>query len=224
MCLIIAAPSGQPTPKKHLENAYAAGNSDGWGVSYWTGTKVLVRKGFAKEEMLRAAEFVVDKPHVIHLRWATAGLKSLANCHPFKVHKGMYLAHNGILPFQPDKGDTRSDTAVLVDMLKVFSPDNILESLKTLGEMIGRGNKLAIQRGPDIHYANGEYGKWEGERWYSNDYYHLDNWGKWDDKYVYDPDSEWEKWLMEEEYGKEGHLDRHERLHIRRSKNNACSL
>lgn len=196
MCLIIAAPSGQPTPKKHLENAYLAGNNDGWGISYWTGTKVLVRKGFDMQELLRAAKFVEEKPHVIHLRWATAGHKSLENCHPFRVHKNMYLSHNGILPFQPEKGDSRSDTAILAGMLRVFSPDNIVASLKTLGDMIGRGNKLAIQRGPDIHLVNGEQGLWTEDRWYSNDYYHLDTWGR---MYHDEPLTEWEKWLMEQD-------------------------
>lgn len=197
MCLIIAAPSGQATPKEHLENAYNAGNNDGWGVSYWTGTKVLVLKGFDLKGLIDAAAKVATMPHVIHLRWGTHGLRSYDNCHPFKIRKDLYMAHNGILPIQPPKGSVRSDTAVLAGMLKSFETDVLLapDNLSALGEMIGSGNKLTFQFRDEIHIVNEEMGKWFGDRWYSNDYYHLDRWGS----YVFDETSEWEKWLMEEE-------------------------
>lgn len=199
MCLIIAAPSGQATPKEHLENAYNAGNNDGWGISYWDGNKVLVRKGFELKSLLKAANDSVLYPHVIHLRWATHGLKDYDNCHPFKIRKDLYMAHNGILPIRPSTGDNRSDTALLAGMLKSFSTDVLLspENLTALGKMITTGNKLTFQFRDEIHIVNENQGYWYGDRWYSNDYYHLDKWGG----YVFDDvESEWEKWLREEEY------------------------
>lgn len=197
MCLIIAAPSGQATPTDHLENAYNSGNDDGWGISYWDGTKVLVLKGFDLKALTKAARSVVAKPHVIHLRWATHGTKTYDNVHPFKIRKDLYMAHNGILPIRPDDKDTRSDTALLADMLKPFKPDVLLstDNLKALGKMIAPANKLTFQFRDEIHIVNEEQGYWYGDRWYSNDYYHLDKWGS----YVFDETSEWEKWLMEEE-------------------------
>lgn len=198
MCLIIAAPSGQATPKEHLENAYNAGNNDGWGISYWDGTKVLVRKGFELESLLNAANDSVIYPHVIHLRWATHGAKTYDNVHPFKIRKDLYMAHNGILPIRPGKDDKRSDTALLAGMLKSFSTDVLLspENLAALGKMITTGNKLTFQFRDEIHIVNENQGYWYGDRWYSNDYYHLGKWGS----YVFDDtESEWEKWLKEEE-------------------------
>ena len=214
MCLIVAAPNGQLTPEKHIRNAYVAGNSDGWGISYWTGTKVLVRKGFDLAGLVAASRIVEGKPYVLHLRWATSGNKTLNNCHPFKIRKDLYMAHNGVLPFQPEKGDTKSDTALLADILRRFSPEHIIDNLDNLGLMIGMGNKLAFQFRDQIHIANEYLGYWNEGLWYSNDYYHVDEWALWTDNYVYDFDSEWEKWLFEEEEKTHGY---------RRNKSFICS-
>ena len=49
---------------------------------------------FADDEFIRAARAARAAAFVSHVRWATAGGRTLANTHPFTM-QGRIMAHNG---------------------------------------------------------------------------------------------------------------------------------
>jgi predicted glutamine amidotransferase len=74
-------------------------NVDGSGIGFFgpSGTPVLDKQpepAFADEEFLREAKQARSVTFVAHVRYATAGGRTMANTHPFAMH-GRIMAHNG---------------------------------------------------------------------------------------------------------------------------------
>jgi glutamine amidotransferase len=74
-------------------------NVDGSGIGYFdsSGTPVLDKQpepAFADEEFVREAKQARSVTFVAHVRYATAGSRTMANTHPFTMH-GRIMAHNG---------------------------------------------------------------------------------------------------------------------------------
>jgi predicted glutamine amidotransferase len=74
-------------------------NEDGSGIGFFdpAGTPVLDKQpepAFSDEEFVREARQVSSAVFVAHVRWATAGGRTVQNTHPFTMH-GRIMAHNG---------------------------------------------------------------------------------------------------------------------------------
>lgn len=191
MCLIIANPSGILPPDEYIINGFE-NNGDGWGVMWTDGLRIHVEKGFDLQTLLPAVDALAGHPYVIHFRFATHGLRSRDNLHPFKLTKRLYMAHNGILDV-PELDHTKSDTWHFAQLLKpVLAKDpSLLQSdhfLSYLGKTIGSGNKLAfLDVQGRVSIVNRERGVTEDGIWYSNSYsLYASSW-------VSYRDSDWDK-------------------------------
>jgi len=74
-------------------------NVDGSGIGFFdpAGHPVLDKQpepAFSDEEFIRAAKHAESTTFVAHVRWATAGGRTVANTHPFAM-SGRIMAHNG---------------------------------------------------------------------------------------------------------------------------------
>ena len=74
-------------------------NVDGSGIGYFdpAGKPVLDKQpepAFSDEEFIRAARQATSTTFVAHVRWATAGGRTVENTHPFAMG-GRIMAHNG---------------------------------------------------------------------------------------------------------------------------------
>jgi glutamine amidotransferase len=74
-------------------------NADGSGIGFFdaAGRPVLDKQpepAFRDEEFIREARQAESATFVAHVRWATAGGRTVANTHPFAMH-GRIMAHNG---------------------------------------------------------------------------------------------------------------------------------
>ncbi len=105
MCLIAIKPANVVLPD-YLVKSATLRNPDGFGALWHDGSVLRVRRYTppykeAIEDYRKAFKAVLDECYafeaVIHLRQATHGGISESNTHPFKVVKGLYMVHNGIL-------------------------------------------------------------------------------------------------------------------------------
>jgi len=74
-------------------------NVDGSGIGYFdqAGQSILDKQpepAFSDEEFIREAKQAVSTTFVAHVRWATAGSRTVRNTHPFAM-RGRVMAHNG---------------------------------------------------------------------------------------------------------------------------------
>jgi predicted glutamine amidotransferase len=74
-------------------------NADGSGIGFFdaAGRPVLDKQpepAFRDDEFTREARQAESATFVAHVRWATAGGRTVANTHPFAMH-GRIMAHNG---------------------------------------------------------------------------------------------------------------------------------
>ena len=74
-------------------------NADGSGIGFFgsDGAPVLDKQpepAFRDEEFIREARQAESATFVAHVRWATAGGRTVQNTHPFAMH-GRIMAHNG---------------------------------------------------------------------------------------------------------------------------------
>lgn len=201
MCILMYfAPDAFPT-NEELVNA-CVNNPDGFGwaiIADDDSRRIITGHSMDADEAI--VGFLADrKEHpgqsaIFHARIATHGSTSLDNCHPFAVQhrilKGhgnrevvgeMWMAHNGILPCQPVKGDRRSDTRILAqDILMRRFPH--LDSDKTRRRFeawMGMSKVVILSTDPayrqQSYVFNSQLGYWlkdanGNDMWYSNTSY-----------------------------------------------------
>lgn len=160
-------------------------NSDGFGFAVIADDHIIVGRGMDIDLMLdqyaEAVELYPDSPSLFHLRLATHGDVNIANTHPFYVDstRRTVMAHNGILPIDVPKHETRSDT-------RIFAEDwfphigiaalNSRKSRKKLRKFTGSYNKLAFltvdpESAVPYRIIGEDLGHWREGTWYSNDSY-----------------------------------------------------
>ena len=126
-----------------------------------------------------------------HARWATHGVQTVDNCHPFQVGKDTktYLAHNGILSVLEDSADLRSDTRIFAEDLlpsiggapSLDNPQiwNMLEDFTTGSKVVVLTlNPNAKHQCYLLHEEKG----WHDDDgvWWSNDSCYINKWeGSW---------------------------------------------
>lgn len=74
-------------------------NADGAGIGFFYAARAPVldkqpEPAYADEEFIREARQASSATFVAHVRWATAGGRTVQNTHPFAMH-GRIMAHNG---------------------------------------------------------------------------------------------------------------------------------
>lgn len=129
MCCIIQLPAGKMLMKERLVNV-TLNNPHGFGIVTVDKGKLDIYKSFHEdgndpdhvEEELNKR---VNLERFLHLRYATAGEKSIDNTHPFKVYEGkdnhtVVFMHNGSLHKFKETGSDRSDTYHFAE--KLLSP------------------------------------------------------------------------------------------------------
>jgi predicted glutamine amidotransferase len=147
MCLIYCNKLDSTPNYVALENALAS-NPDGIGTMGWNGSEWIVERHLVTDDHIG----LIDKlsgynRYAIHYRYATHGLVSIANCHPFNLGGGWCMMHNGVLGITPTKPH-RSDTWQLAQYLKTigvsqFTNRQLKAFLPVLKQCIG-GDRILI--------------------------------------------------------------------------------
>lgn len=192
MCVIISRNPGIELPFDKLENACIT-NSDGWGLSVADRGKLeTVTKydpaGNNAEEIARILEQTKEQRVFLHLRYSTAGTKSIDNCHPFQsatlkddgrdisfMHNGTIYAFKGASDFSDTYNFNQEIVSPLCKMMLAADPDSnplqnkLLERL--LKEYAGGGSVFLLydQDGNEIIINKDKGHQYEGW-WASNTY------------------------------------------------------
>jgi len=150
MCLAILKPENQKVDEFHMQTAFD-NNDDGAGFAYVEKGKVVIEKGFMTfKPFWEALVPHMDKPMLIHFRWATHGLVDKDNCHPFKVAPDLAMIHNGIISGIEGVDALTSDTNAFVKHyvgpMNRGNPRIIYSEYGklVLEKLIGSGSKLVF--------------------------------------------------------------------------------
>lgn len=112
MCILIKHAADTVFSRDDIADFHAH-NSDGFGVMYLHKNRVVTAKILPKSAD-DAYEFYLLHAHgrecALHGRMRTHGAIDEANCHPYKVIKGVYLMHNGVLDTGNEWNKSKSDT------------------------------------------------------------------------------------------------------------------
>ncbi|HSJ75496.1 MAG TPA: class II glutamine amidotransferase [Gemmatimonadales bacterium] len=161
-------------------------NDDGHGFAIVdrVGGRIIVDRGMDAKDMIRT--FVLQRRHypegpaLFHSRLATDGGINLLNTHPFTIggDTRTVLAHNGIMPVRPAKGDPRSDTRIVAEdfIPRAFGTLRRRRARLAFQRWLTPANKVVIltvdPRFRDNAFVLNEHaGTWEDGVWYSNDAY-----------------------------------------------------
>lgn len=178
MCILIHHPINTRFGNEQLQDFFHK-NPDGFGAIVKRGDTVEVLKSVGTLEEIIALydREVAGHEAVIHFRMKTHGEIDLANCHPYEVMPGLWMAHNGILSTGNAKDPKMSDTYHYInDFLRPLlerDPDLLYQVSfqKLVAGHIGSSNKFAFMdssgRTIIINEASGI--NHEGV-WYSNTY------------------------------------------------------
>lgn len=183
MCVLICTLGSDMPTRKQLENG-CQNNPDGAGyvILYEDGT-IITNKSLRDLDMIDEYLLNVAKPYVVasmfHARIGTSGGVNDRNCHPFKVTKGTYLAHNGIMNcVEVPNGSPDSDTAIFARMFKNMGGVTGLNNPDAWAlweAALGKGNKVGIiTNEPNaplpLIILNEEQGFWDDGKnvWFSN--------------------------------------------------------
>ena len=206
MCVICYAPANTIPTEDQLENACLS-NPDGFGWAVRTDDGIITGRtmdadnGIDRFLDLRGKWMQYDA--TFHARITTHGETRLDNNHPFRVgDKRTVLFHNGMLPINLPKGETRSDT-------RVFAEDRLTKmGLGTLDNKKYRrglekwmsGSKMVIMTErydmrKQTYILNEKDGKWDHGLWWSNDSYKTKP--RWMTTWTRQDDEEYAKWWSE---------------------------
>lgn len=185
MCIIIYKPADKKIEKSVLEGCFEVhGDGAGFMFNDPETQQLNVLKGFFTfKDFWNAYQSFEDFQCVIHFRWATHGVKDIANCHPFYVNENLAFAHNGVIHDVKEWDKNFSDTwhfnqAILKNLIREAPEIWKSKQLRFLVErFIGGGNKLVFlnNRG-EYRIYNEQAGVWDDGCWYSNETY---QWGIW---------------------------------------------
>lgn len=185
MCILIHHPKDACFTSEQLADFYSK-NSDGFGAIVKNGNTVEVIKNVGSLAEIEDLYYdqVACHEAVIHFRMKTHGEIDIANCHPYEVVPGIWMAHNGVLRTGNAKDPKMSDTwHYIQDFLKPMlqaHPELMTNPgfIKFVGDHIGPSNKFALmnEKG-DVSIINREsgYDFWDLANkdltvWYSNTY------------------------------------------------------
>jgi len=180
MCIICAINKGEKFTQTEFENCWD-GNPHGGGYTYINPEAKLITFKSMDFDVFRNQfdkDFTAQgkySPFLVHFRIASAGTISIANNHPFKVHRGLVMAHNGTISGVRDTRDSRSDTKVFVEEYLRHMPQNFLLNRganRLIKAIIGSSNKLVFLNSEGLFTIfNDSLGEVDDGRWFSNSSY-----------------------------------------------------
>ncbi|HVI43429.1 MAG TPA: class II glutamine amidotransferase [Chitinophaga sp.] len=153
-------------------------NPDGGGIAYTDGSNLKVYKEMHSVEKLYTHYLRIRQdntlPMILHFRIATSGSIDKENCHPFEVHPGLVMAHNGIIE-HVEPTEEINDTRLFVDLLKGL-PDDFLDNpaiCQLISVFIGYSKLIFLDRYGEFRIINDELGHWDKahRNWFSNHSY-----------------------------------------------------
>jgi len=178
MCILIHHPKNTVFSSEQIADFYYS-NSDGFGAIVKDGATVEVIKSVGTLAEINALynKEVAGKEAIIHLRMKTHGEINLANCHPYEVIHGLWMAHNGILRQGYNIDPKMSDTWQFIQthLRPILSRDPSMihnHGFQALIEdSIGASNKFAFmdEQGAVV-IINKDAGIVHNDVWYSNTY------------------------------------------------------
>jgi hypothetical protein len=185
MCILIHHPKDACFTSAQLADFYSK-NSDGFGAIVKKGNTVEVIKNIGTLSEIEDLYYdqVACHEAVIHFRMKTHGDIDIANCHPYEVVPGIWMAHNGVLRTGNAKDPKMSDTwHYIQDYLKPMlqaHPELMTNQgfIKFVGDHIGTSNKFALMNeagevsiiNRDAGYDFWDLGNQDLTVWYSNTY------------------------------------------------------
>lgn len=177
MCLIIASPDAEPIDFYTCRAATRA-NMDGFGIAYLRPSGVGIRKYqyLDPRDQVRLIRKAARRgPYIVHWRLACAhGDKQQVNkrlAHPFRLSPGAAIAHNGILPVLPPKGE--SDTSMLVQAMIESGATSAAAAIDAIAcadrDSIGYNKFAALCEKGDIYIHGEGMGYYDDAgNWHSN--------------------------------------------------------
>ena len=178
MCILIHHPAGTQFSQDQLLDFFTK-NSDGFGAIVKHGDTVEVIKSIGTIQEIEDLyiQQVAGYEAVIHFRMKTHGKIDIANCHPYEVVPGIWMAHNGVLSTGNHKDPNMSDTwHYIQDFLKPMLEHDVTlihnEGFqKMIASHIGSSNKFGfMNQDGDVIIINEASGIWHDDVWYSNTY------------------------------------------------------
>jgi glutamine amidotransferase len=171
MCLLIAKLS-QSTWKPSLieqSNAWES-NPHGFGAAWITkGGELVYQKTLVKKQVAGIIKSIPKhSPCLLHWRFATHGVRTIDNCHPFPCFGGNWVgAHNGVLHQQQCIG-TKTDSESFLATLEGSEPNT--DDIEQQVDILGYGKLAFLSNEGEIRIANEDSGTWRIERevWQSN--------------------------------------------------------
>lgn len=208
MCILIHHPINTQFAVEQLQDFYNK-NPDGFGAIVKRGDTVEVIKSIGKvDEIIDLYnQQVSGHEAIIHFRMKTHGEIDIANCHPYEVVPGIYMAHNGILSTGNAADPKMSDTwHYIQDFLKPMleQDPSLLFNVgfqRMIAGHIGNSNKFGFmdQSGRTV-IINRTAGVDHKGVWYSNTY----AWTPWKFGYgsapEYKPMSTYQRPLWDDRY------------------------
>ncbi|MFC9434769.1 class II glutamine amidotransferase [Nocardia sp. NPDC057030] len=185
MCLLTYVPAGiAPDPQALLIGA--ATNPHGHGFAVLAEGHIIV--GHSMNAEIAIDQFTAvrarhpERAALFHSRFATHGVRSLQNCHPFTLggDRRTVLAHNGVLPkrVHPGPYDPRSDTRIAAEDYLPGAPFGSIDTrrgARGLASWLGTSKLVILTVDPAYRhsaYLFGEHaGRWDNGVWYSNTSY-----------------------------------------------------
>lgn len=153
-------------------------NPDGAGIAYIENNAIKILKEMDFPERLYRSYAKLRKnnfaPMIIHFRIATSGTVDEDNCHPFPVHPGMVMAHNGILENIPvERGSKVNDTRIFINDILSLLPEDFTQNTgiqRLLSGFIGDSKLLFLDKNGNYNLINESLGHWDEahENWFSN--------------------------------------------------------
>ena len=202
MCIICYSPADTIPSEMELVNCNS-NNPDGFGWAVRTPNGIVTGKTMdsdsAINQFLELKSKWIGYDAVYHARITTHGVTALENNHPFYVGDDRtILVHNGMLPIDVAKGDTRSDTRIFAENVLPSRGLGVLDKPKARRKLEKwmTGSKMVIMSSrsdlrESSYILNESSGVWDQGIWFSNSSYtYLNKW--WQNYAVVDPaDSLW---------------------------------
>ncbi|MFX0575086.1 hypothetical protein [Nocardia nepalensis] len=185
MCLLTYFPPGT-TPDPVALSIGARANPHGHGFAVIAADRIITGHGMDPTAVIDQFTTVRKRyprwAALFHSRYATHGVRIVANCHPFRLGKDArtVLAHNGVLPkrVHPGPYDPRSDTRIAAEDYLPNAPFGSIDThrgARGLASWLGTSKLVILTVDPAYQhsaYLFGEKaGRWENNVWYSNTSY-----------------------------------------------------